>query len=477
MIVGREREKKLLNKVYASNESEFVVVYGRRRVGKTYLIREFFATKECLFIHTTGAYKEKLHVQLERFAENISKAFFDNAPLKLNSWKEAFELLHQQIMKHPKRKIVIFFDELPWLATKRSGLLSLIDYYWNHYWSSMKNIILIACGSSASWLIKNIISDKGGLHNRVTCELRLMPFNLHETQSYLKYRKINLNRRHVLSLYMALGGIPYYLKYVESGLTAEQNIQNILFNENSPLKDEFKKLFSSLFENVTAYLEIIYLAGSNMAGIARSEIDVKAKLSTNGGRLSERLKDLCQAGFLEEKVAWNKSFGEYYKLIDEFTLFQSHWILPRKNKRFPSDYWIDISNSQSYRAWAGYAFESICMKHIDQIMKAINITSANSIDSWRFVPRKHHEDGAQIDLLIDRNDDAITICEIKYTKEAFLIDKQYAKKLQDKIQIFKDKTKTQKQIFLVLISANGLKPSLYSKEMIAGVVTSEDLFK
>jgi uncharacterized protein len=192
--------------------------------------------------------------------------------------------------------------------------------------------------------------------------------------------------------------------------------------------------------------------------------------------LSTRLVDLCQAGFLEEKLSWNKKHGEYYKVIDEFTLFQLRWIASRKGKHFPNDYWITISQSQSYRAWAGYAFESLCMKHVDQIIKAAKIKSANIIDSWRFIPRKHLETGAQIDLLIDRNDDAITICEIKYTEEPFVIDKQYAKNLQNKIHVFQTITKTKKHIFLILISANGIKPTMYSEELISGVVTLDDLF-
>lgn len=481
MIIGREREKQRLNKAYLSNESEFVVVYGRRRVGKTYLIREFFEEKKCFFVHTTGSYKEKLKVQLDRFIESLSKTFFDEAPLEVKSWKEAFKLLQQQILKTPNKKIVLFFDELPWLVTPRSGLLQLIEYYWNHHWSKLKNVILIACGSSASWLIKNIIYNKGGLHNRVTCELRLMPFNLYETREYLKYRKIKLINRQILLLYMALGGIPYYLKYIEPGLTADQNIQNILFNSDSPLHNEFKKLFLSLFEQADAYLEIIHLVSYNKSGVSRSEIESQAKFSTNGGRLSERLKDLCQAGFLEMKIAWNKKLGEYYKLIDEFTLFQLHWVLSsvfsEKKHYFTRDHWINISQSQSYKTWSGYAFENICMKHIEQIIASAKIPSANLIDSWRYVAKDPLENGAQIDLLIDRNDNAITLCEIKFTQEPFIIDKAYAKALQHKMELFQLKTKTKKQLFWLLISANGIKPSMYSEEMLSGVVTLDDLFK
>lgn len=477
MITGRNKEQKLLNKAYLSKESEFIVVYGRRRVGKTFLIREFYEKKKCLFVHTTGEIKGKMHEQLKRFSESLSKTFFDNAPLQLNSWEEAFKLLEQQIHKHTNKKVVIFLDELPWLATRRSGLLKIIDYYWNHYWSKLSNVILIVCGSSASWLMKNIIYDKGGLHNRITCEINLKPFNLAETREFLTYRKITLNNRHILSLYMALGGIPYYLKYIEKGLTAEQNIQQIIFDMNAPLKNEFKKLFQSLFKNSNAYIEIITLLSKTKAGLSRSDIESQTKLSTNGGRLTERLHDLCSAGFIEERLPWKKKTGEYYKLIDEFSLFYLHWIKGQQSKRFTEDHWLHQSSKQSYKSWAGYAFECLCMKHINQIVNALSIKSGGLVDSWRFVPKKNLDDGAQIDLLIDRNDDAITICEIKFSNSPFSIDKQYAKILQRKIEIFKGKTKTTKQIFLAIISAYGVKKNRHYVELVDSIVTLEDLYK
>lgn len=474
-IIGRNPEKKRLKQVYLSRESEFLVVYGRRRVGKTYLIREYFRQQACYLLHVTGAYQEKLKVQLARFTEGLSTTFFDGAPLKLSSWEDAFKLLQQQIVKHSDKKVVIFLDELPWLVTKRSGLLQLIDYYWNHFWSGLNNVILIACGSSASWLIKNIIYNKGGLHNRVTCNMRLMPFNLAETREYLAYRNITLTPQHIVSLYMALGGIPYYLKYIEQGLTADQNIQRILFDQEAPLRDEFHKLFHSLFEQADAYIEIIHLASQTKSGVLRADIASQAKLSANGGRLSERLKDLCQAGFLDEKTSWHKKLGEYYKISDEFTLFQLHWVYPEKGRHFFPDYWMNVSQTQRYHSWAGYAFESICMKHVHQIIAAAHIPSVNRIDTWRYSPKKNPEDGAQIDLIIDRNDDAITLCEIKFTREPFVIDKAYAKKLQHNMALFKKITGTKKQLFLLFISANGVTPSMYSEEIVSYVVTLEDL--
>lgn len=478
MITGRTQEKQRLNNIFSSKESEFLVVYGRRRVGKTYLIREFFQQKKCVFFHATGSYKEKLSIQLERFVETLSKTFLDNVPLKITSWEEAFRLLHQQILKYSsQKKIVLFLDELPWLATKRSGLLSLLEYYWNHYWSAQKNVLLIVCGSSASWLIKNIVYNKGGLHNRITSEIHLKPFTLNETKEYLYSRKVKLTLRQILLLYMALGGIPYYLRYVEPHLTADQNIQHILFDDNAPLRDEFKKLFLSLFEHAEAYLEIIYIVSKSKIGIKRTEIENQTKLSSNGGRLTARLRDLCLAGFLEQKPALNRKTGEYYQLIDEFTLFQMYWVIPESNQRFSPNHWLMMTQDQRYKIWSGYTFEAICFKHSAAIVKALDIVSWRSIAAWRFTSKQSSEEnGAQIDLIIDRQDDAMSLCEIKFTQEPFTVDKIYAKKLQEKMSIFEQQTKTKKQLFWVLISASGVKPSMYSEEFFQKILSLEDLY-
>lgn len=476
MIIGRKREQKSLKKAYDSTEAEFIVIYGRRRIGKTYLIDKFFMSKKCKVFHATGLQKGTLRQQLKKFAEALSHTFFDNAPLgTAKSWDEAFDVLHKQISKF-KEKVVIFLDELPWMATRKSGLLQEIDYYWNHYWAKMPNVILVVCGSSASWLIRKIIYNKGGLYNRVTCQIRLLPFTLSEASEYLKSKGVKLNNKHILSLYMALGGVPYYLKYVEPGLTAEQNIQQIIFDKNTPLKDEFNKLFESLFDNADTYIELVKVIAKKKEGIGRSELKSMVKLSTGGGRLSTRLQDLCETGFIEEYIPWARHQGEYYKLIDEFSLFYLHWIVGQKSKKFTSDHWVDQSNRPSYYSWSGYAFEAVCMKHIDQIIRALNIR-ASSTGSWRFIPRKKTENGAQIDLIIDRSDNAMTVCEIKYTQQPFSLDKQYAEKLKNKIAIFKKKTSVDKQVFLVMIVASGLEKTIHSKEMVDAVITLDALFK
>ena len=476
MIIGRKEEQKRLNKVYNSKEAEFVAIYGRRRIGKTYLIREFFTKKKCKFFHATGLQNGNQKNQLKKFAEAISETFFDNVPLESpKAWDEALSILHKQIMKSDE-KIVMFFDELPWMATRKSGLLEEIDYYWNRNWSKLPNVILIVCGSSASWIIKKIIHNKGGLHNRVTCPIKLMPFNLNETSEFLKSRNINLNERHVLSLYMALGGVPYYLGHVERGMTAEQNIQNIFFAKDAPLKDEFNKLFESLFENADAHIELVKLVAKRKEGLRRTELKTEAKLSSGGGRLSKRLQDLREAGFIDENIPWGRSKGEYYKLIDEFCLFYLHWIDSQKSKNFTQDFWLNQSQRPAYYAGSGYAFEAVCMKHSNQIIKALKIKTSCQVSSWRFIPRKQLEKGAQIDLVIDRSDNAITLCEIKYTDQSYAIDKQYAANLEKKIDVFKEKTGTKKQIFLAMICVSDLKKTMHSEKIVDGGVATVDSF-
>lgn len=478
MIIGRDKEKIRLNKLFLSKEAELLALYGRRRVGKTYLIREYFSKKKCFLMHVTGVDKSPMKTQLKKFSDALSQTFLNNIPIEVpKTWEAAFKLLDQQIKLHPKDKVVVFLDELPWLATRKSDLMNTLDSYWNQHWSQLKNLVVVLCGSSASWMIKNIIYNKGGLHNRISCEICLAPFSLAETKEFLNYRGVKLNQKHILSLYMALGGVPYYLKYVEPNLTAEENIQEIFFEKSAPLADEFNKLFQSLFNNAPAYIELIKLIAKHRKGLTRSELQTAAKLSTNGGRLSERLENLCRSGFLEEHIPWGKKTGEYYKVIDEFCLFYLTWVGAGKNKKFTRQYWLEKSRGQSYISWSGYTFEAVCFKHLEQVTKALNLKTAVQIDSWRFIPRKHLETGTQIDLLIDRTDNAITLCEIKYSSNPFVIDKSYAKNLENKINTFAEKTNTNKQIFLAIISAHGLKKNKYSEELISSVVTLDDLFK
>lgn len=476
IMIGRKPELQRLERIYSSNQAEFVVLYGRRRIGKTFLIRRFFEAKKGVFFQVTGAQKGALKTQLTHFSKSLSDTFMHGITMApLSSWEQAFENLTRFIelaLNKPNKadqKITLFFDELPWLATAKSGLLETLDYYWNHYWSSNPNIILVVCGSSASWLINNVIYNPGGLHNRCTAEIKLLPFNLSETEEFLKSRKIKLKRTQILDLYLALGGVPYYLSYVEKGLTATENIQKILCGNDSPLKDEFTKLFHSLFKNAGTYMELIKLISGKKEGISRAELEIQSKTSTGGGRLTAQLEQLEQTNFIVSYSPWGKERGLYYRVIDEFCLFWLYWLENSKVKERLPDFWAKQTQKPLYHVWAGYAFEAVCQKHIQKIIEALNIQSAEAVSAWR-------TDGAQIDLLIDRNDDAITVCEVKYTADPFVMTRSYADTLRQKINLFKSVTKTKKEVFLVLISAHGAKENQLFHEVISGLVTLESLF-
>ncbi len=477
MIVGRKRELEGLEKAYSSKRAQFITIYGRRRVGKTFLIEEFFGGKECTYMYVAGIDGDDYQRQLYQFSKALSKTFFKGGSTKVASnWIEAFEELTNQIEQlNSKEKIVIFLDELPWLNTSRSNLLREIAGFWNAYWSKDPRIVFVVCGSSASWILQKVIFDKGGLHNRTTLELNLKPFNLAETKEFLENKGAELSNKQVLTLYMAIGGIPYYLEQVRVGLSAQQNIQYLFFSANAPLRAEFHKLFDSLFSDADAYKEIIALLCQHRGGLSRSKLAKTALLSSSGGTLTERLNDLCMTDFVEDAVPWGQQTGEFYRVIDEFCLFYIKWVAPMK-KRFPRNYWIRKSKSPSYYAWSGYAFEAVCMKHYDEIVDALGIESAIDYSWWRYVTCDEAECGAQIDFIIDRDDDAITICEIKYTDKPFAIQKSYAAKLEYAIELFKKKNEITKQVFFSMVSANGLQPTKHSERLVTGVVTLDDLF-
>jgi predicted AAA+ superfamily ATPase len=485
MIIGRKSEQNILTDIFNSKKAEFVAVYGRRRVGKTYLIEQFFLKKSCLYFSMTGLHKGTLKEQLSIFTTALHETFFSGLQMNLESpknWMRAFEILTDMMIKFSKqKKIVLFFDELPWLASKKSGFKKALDHYWNTKWSKNNKVILIICGSAASWIINNIINDTGGLHNRITMELPIYPFSLKETNDYLNYLGCKFNQKQTLELYMALGGIPHYLGKVKPTLSAAQNISQLCFFKSSPLLKEFDKLFASLFENPDAYVDLIKIIAKKRYGIARTKIENSTKFET-GGTLTNRLTALEQAGFIKSfmPIGYTEK-GLYYKLIDEYCFFYLTWIFPIwrqiENKVDPG-YWLSKQNTPAWHNWTGYAFESISLKHIAQIKKALFIPPGALAGSWY-----HQSDGtdksegAQIDLLFDRNDGVITICEIKYYQGVFEINKAIATGLQRKVRVFKEQSKTNKQIFLSIITSDALKKNRYSEELITTKATLSDLFQ
>ncbi|HUD01238.1 MAG TPA: ATP-binding protein [Rhabdochlamydiaceae bacterium] len=480
-ISCREKEIQILDQIWASKEAEFLAIYGRRRVGKTYLIREYFSNKKSAYLEITGQKDGNLKDQLENFIRIFSTLFFNDLPLRPPAtWKEAFELLTKEIDKS-SQPVVLFFDELPWLATPKSGMLQALDYYWNRFWNQHPKLILVVCGSAASWMLDNLINAKGGLHNRLTKTILLKPYSLKEAQQFLSYRNIHLKPKQLLDLYMVFGGIPYYLRYVEKGKSSLQTVNKICFQREGLLYEEFDRLFRSLFENASDNLSIIRAIAKGQIGISREEL-VKTTGFRSGGTLNKRLRELETAGFIQSYIPYGRKIKDhYYRVIDEYCYFYLRWIEPFKKRGIEGgkEYWQTKGKTPAALTWAGYAFENICLKHIDQIRHALDLQAIScDIGNWRFIPpQKQQASGAQIDLLFDREDGIITLCEIKYTDKLFILDKSQAKILMNKIEVFENYFSPKKQILFALISTNGLKQTAWSEDLIHNVVTLTDLLK
>lgn len=478
-LLGREKEVKLLERLWASKVPEFIAVYGRRRVGKTHLIREVFSSKD-IYFEVTGLKDGSMQQQLEIFAKTYSHIFFADAPIQVpGSWKQAFSWLTEQCKKVPKnKKITIVFDELPWMATKRSGLLQQLDHYWNTEWSRMSNMKVIACGSAASWILDNLINAKGGLYNRLTQSLLLKPFSLNQTKAFLNYKDIKLSNKQVLDIYMVMGGIPHYLNQIVQGESALQAINRLCFREDGLLFQEFSRIFKALFDSSDVHLSLIRTISKYRYGISRNELINKLKIAS-GGTLNTRLNELEAAGFIKIFIPYGKEKKEhYYRVIDEYSNFYLYWIeKARRQIIVTNDYFKSKANTPAWEAWAGYTFETICYKHVDEIKKKLGLVNIGcEVDNWRYVPKRNtDEDGAQIDLLFDRDDGFITLCEIKYSKNKYILDKSGAKKIMQKMDVFQKQTKTKKDLSVALITTEGLTKNVWSDELVDNVVTLDDI--
>jgi len=394
---------------------------------------------------------------------------------------EAFQQLNNAIDNTPKnQRIIVFFDELPWIAKKRSGFLKALEYYWNTNWTNRPKLILIVCGSAASWMLENLIYTKGGLHNRITARIPLQPFSLDETESYLKYRGIPLNRDQIVQLYMVMGGIPHYLKGIRKGFSATQNINMLCFRKGGLLFDEFDKLFHSLYEDPEIYIALIEAISEKPKGIAREDL-IRVTGHPDGGTLNKRLRNLEEAGFISSFLpVTHTKRGVHYRIIDEYVLFYSNWIEPlRKRKKgvvVSPQYWESLIRKPVWFTWAGQAFEAICFKHVDGIKIALGIEHIPAVCSdWQYRPEtKTEERGAQIDLVFDREDGCVTLCEIKYSDKPFSMTKEFFAQLKTKEAVYVEKTRNKKQVFWALIAANGV--SGQRGELINKVITLEDLY-
>jgi hypothetical protein len=474
-LIGRKEEQEQLQEVLRSREAQFVALYGRRRVGKTFLIRQFF--RHQFLLEFTGIHKGSLQQQLEGFGGALGATVAAGLPVAApDSWMQAFQYLqHFLASRGTKDKVVLFFDEFPWLHTPRSGFEPAFEHFWNSWGSRQPNLIVIICGSAASWMIRRVVNNKGGLHNRLTKTLQLLPFTLQESEEYLKSRKVDLNRFQLLQIYMTMGGIPHYLKEVKAGQSAIQNIDRMCFTRNGLLNVEFERLYQSLFDKADKHIAVIKALARKGVGLTRNEI-IKACKFHSGGGTSDLLDELEQSGFITGYTPFGKTNKDnIYKLSDEYSLFYLRFIEPNKNGG-PGT-WGTIATGPSWRSWSGNAFESICQKHIAQIKKALGIPAVYTrISAWRYRP-KVGDTGVQIDLLIDRKDDCINICEMKFSESAFVIQKSYSAELNEKMQVFREQTSTHKQLFLTMVTTYGVKDNVYKVNQVSNDLVMDILFE
>ncbi|MEM9888629.1 MAG: ATP-binding protein [Bacteroidota bacterium] len=474
ILVGRKKEQAILRDALASEESEMVAVLGRRRVGKTFLVRSVYESK--IDLEVTGVQYIGRKEQIENFSFLIDRMLGKStAQATPKTWLAAFRqlIVALEAMEQTNRKRILFFDELPWLAGRKSGFLAALSFFWNN-WASKNRILVVICGSAASWMIQKVVHHKGGLHNRITKQIALQAFTLAETKAFFKSKGVKLNPYQIAQIYMIMGGIPHYLKEVKNGKSAIQNIDDIYFSQSGILRDEFTKLYPALFENEEHHIAIIRALAKKWKGLTRSEIVKIAKLP-EGGSTSKVIEELMYSGFVSAYYPFGKKKkNRLYRLTDEYSLFYLHFI---ENKRVQeAGAWTKLSQTATYHSWSGYAFENLCLKHIAQIKKALEIGGVYTESSSFRYKGDEERSGIQIDLLIDRNDQVINLCELKFHRDQYSISKAEAAALRRKLNTFISVSKTKKQVFLTFISNFGLIPNQHSIGLVDHHFSMDVLF-
>ena len=472
-IIGRKNEIAILQQLYQKKKSEFVALYGRRRVGKTFLIKELFGGKYSF--HMTGLFNANLKRQLSNFYAALHR--FDSQIIEEKevpqNWFDAFQMLIQHLEQDTNKRKIIFIDELPWLDTPRSEFTSALEHFWNSWAFHRDDIFLIVCGSATSWMINQLINNYGGLHNRVTARIHLKPFNLNETEAFLQSIGGNYDRYQLIQLYMTMGGIPYYLEAINPKHSVAQNVDNMFFSSSGTLRNEFYNLYRSLFKKEERHISVIESLAKKAKGLSRKELAKQSKMK-NGGTFSKILEELEQCGFIKKYVPFGKKKrGSLYQLTDPYSFFYLKFI--KDSKAEGAGAWLAQMDHPKWRAWSGYAFEYVCFYHIEQIKKTLQIGAVyTEISSWR---SSTITNGAQIDLVIDRRDRVINLCEIKFSQKVFSINKAFAENLKNKMAAFRTETKTTKSLFLTFITSFGLKENKYSSRLVQNELKMDDLFR
>lgn len=471
-MIGRKSEISALKDAYCSNQSEFVVVYGRRRIGKTFLVTEVF--KGHFAFHHAGLKIGSTRKQLEQFRYSLRKQGHLDCP-RLADWLAAFYELENFLERSADDRKVVFIDEMPWLDTQRSGFLTALEGFWNGWAAFRKDIVLVACGSATSWIVKKIIRNKDGLYNRVRTRIKLLPFTLAECEAYANEElHLAYGRQELLECYMALGGIAYYWSLLKRGKSPAQNFDSLFFGPQDGLRTEFDELYSSLFRRPEKYIEVIELLGRRKSGFTRDEI-IAARSGVSGGDLTRVLEDLAECGFIRKYMPLGKlKNGGVYQLVDPYTLFYFCFIRERGTR--DGDYWQNRLSDGERNAWRGLAFERLCLDHVLQIKKALGVSGVSAdVYSMRVPGDDAGHPGSQIDLLIDRRDGIVNLCEMKYTTGEFSLDRDECRKIDRRVETYRRLAGEGKTIHVTAVTLHGLKQNEYAWK-VQSIVVLDDLF-
>lgn len=463
-MIGRIFEQQELMRICNSEESEFVMIYGRRRIGKTYLIREFFDDK--FIFSCTGIAKGDKAEQLANFRSDLDRYTNETHPI-LKSWFEAFNSLRSIVEKSKRKRKVIFLDEVPWMHTQKSDFLKALEHFWNAFACHRHDVVLIVCGSSASWMVKKMVNDKGGLHNRITLPLKILPFTLNETREYLVSRKIRWDEKTIAECYMALGGIPYYLKMLDRRLSLAQNMDRMFFSSKALLGNEFDNLYASLFKDSQQYVKIVEILSKKKVGFTRDEIIKKGKFK-DGGNVSEKLDDLVECGFVRKYDSRGK-VGMIFQLSDFFTMFYYQFV--KKGSFGDEDYWIHTQGTAAYNTWKGLSFERLCFAHLQQMKHALGV---DGVLTKAFA---YYSDKTQIDMILERNDRNVNIIEMKYCDGPYTLTAKEVEKMKARRDIVSKLYRKRMAFSIVMVTTEGVVQNQYSSEMIQRTVRLNDLFK
>ncbi len=468
-MVGRIPEAKYLSMMTEKEEAQLVAVYGRRRVGKTYLVRQVLG-KRMIFQHT-GLYHASLEEQLEVFRDSLLRHGVKDIP-KLSNWREAFNALANLIITHKNGRRVVFLDELPWMDTPKSGFVAAFEHFWNGWASSQSHLLIVFCGSATSWIIDKVLRNKGGLHNRVTGTINLQPFRLSECREYAEKAGLAYAEQDICEAYMIFGGIPYYWSFLQRDESLAQSVDRLLFAPDGPLRHEYEELYGSLFVNGETYMRLVSILSKTKNGMSLGDIAAKAGLKKGGG-LSKKLDELEQCGFIRCYTGWRKKKRDaLFQLLDNFTLFHFAFIAGESNP--DPHFWSLSSSSPQVNAWRGLAFERVCLQHVEEIKRALGISGVlTKVFAWRHVPDDVHPQGAQIDLLLERADRVVNLCEMKWSNGPFAIDKSYSTQLAEKIAVFRAVTGCRHAIHLTLVTTCGVTRNKYSGIMQSEVILEQ----